>query len=206
MGRAQSWQRLARLLYCDNQLDAAEEAASRSIDLLQDEGQQFWLCQSHRILAEICHSKGKTEKAINHFEMAIEIASSFDWHDQLSRSHYSLAALFFDEHRPDDAHAHVERSKSHSINYPYLLGRAIHLQARFWYDQHKLEEAKSEALRAAEVYERIGATKDVEDCRGILRDVETKMEKSVTPGELDFNGEFLEIMQRLTLVDSILST
>ena len=206
VGQAQAWQRLARLLYCDSQLDAAEEAASRSIDLLQDEGQQFWLCQSHRILAEICHSKGKTEKAINNFETAIGIASSFDWHDQLSRSHYSLAALFFDEHRPDDAHAHAEHSKSHAISYPYLLGHAIHLQARFWYDQHKLEEAKSEALRAAEVYERIGATKDAEDCRGILRDVETKMEKSVTPGELDFNGEFLEIMQRLTLVDSILST
>ena len=40
-GRAFSLQHLAWLLHSDNQLGAAEEAASRAIDLLSDQGEQF---------------------------------------------------------------------------------------------------------------------------------------------------------------------
>jgi hypothetical protein len=38
--------------------------------------------------------------------------------------------------------------------------------ARVWYDQHRLEEAKSEALRAAQVYEKLGAAKKAEGRNG----------------------------------------
>ena len=67
---------LAGLLHRDDQLGPAEEAASQSIDLLQDKDQQHKICQSHRVLGGIRHSKGETETAINHFETAIKIASS----------------------------------------------------------------------------------------------------------------------------------
>ena len=40
--------RLAYLLHDDKQLDAAEEVASRAIDLLPDEGQQFQVCERAR--------------------------------------------------------------------------------------------------------------------------------------------------------------
>jgi hypothetical protein len=56
------------------------------------------------------------------------------------------------------------------------LGRAMELQAQFWYKEGKFEEARSEALRAVDVYEKIGAAKDVEDCKIILRKIETSGE------------------------------
>jgi tetratricopeptide (TPR) repeat protein len=169
--QAQSLQQLALLLHHDNQLDAAEAAASRSIGLLSD-SEQFLSCQGHRVLGDIHHSKGETEKAINHYETALGIAFSFNWHDQQFWIRYALAGLFRDQGRFGDAHAHIERAKSHAVNDAYNLGRAMELHAWIWYRQGRLEEAKSEALRAVDVYGRIGATKDVEDCRNLLQKIE----------------------------------
>ena len=192
-GQARSLQQLATLLYLDKQHDAAEEAALRAIDLLMaKKGNEFPVCECYRVLGEISHSKGETEKAIKKFETAIGIASSFNWHNPLFWNNYSLAELFFGEKRFDEAHAHVERAKSHATDdsYAYLLGRATELQAKFWYKECKFEEAKSEALLAADIYKGIGTTKDVEDCRTILWDIEEKMK---APGESDLNdaGESL---------------
>lgn len=39
------------------------------------------------------------EKAIHHYEVTIEIAFPFRWHDQLFWIHYSLVDLFLDEDR-----------------------------------------------------------------------------------------------------------
>ena len=172
MAQAQSWHILALLLYNDNQLGAAEETASRVISLLLDKGGQHTICQSHCLLGDIYSSKGKTKKALDHYKTALRIASSFDWPGEQFRIHHSLANLFLGQNRFDVAHAHAEHAKSHAINHPYKLGLAMELQARIWYNQCRLEEAKSEALRAINVYEKIGATKDVEDCRAILRDIE----------------------------------
>ena len=183
-GQALSWRELALLLYDDEQLDAAEEAASQVINLPSDEGNQFRVCECHRILGNICHSRGEIEKAIIHFETALGIASTFNWRSHLFWINYCLAELFLSEKRFDDAHAHVERAKPHAINAPYDLGRAMELQARIWYKERKLEEAKSEALHAAGVYGRFGAAKDMEDCRELLRDIEQEMEDPVTSGEL----------------------
>ena len=192
-GQARSLQQLATLLYLDKQYDAAEEAALRAIDLLMaKKGNEFPVCECYRVLGEISRSKGETEKAIKQFEMAIGIASSFNWHNPLFWNNYSLAELFFGEKRFDEAHAHVERAKSQATDdsYAYLLSRATELQAKFWYKECKFEEAKSEALLAADIYKGIGTTKDVEDCRTILWDIEEKMK---APGESDLNdaGESL---------------
>ena len=182
-GQAWSLQRLARLLYSGKQFNAAEEAALRAIDLLSDEGNQFPICECYRTLGQICHSRGETEKAIKHFETAVGIASTFNWYNILFWNNYSLAELFFDEHRFDDAHTHIERAKSHAVNDSYLLGRAMELRAEFWYEERKFEEAKSEVLRAVDVYEGIGSTKDVEDCKAILRVIEEEIETLVVFGE-----------------------
>ena len=176
-GQAKTWQWLARLLYDDKQLGAAEVAALRAINLLSDEDDQFPVCECYRTLGNIYRSKGQNKDAIGHFETALGIASRANWHCSLFWIHYSLAELFSGENKFDDAHSHIERARSYAFNNPYQLGRAMELRARFWCRQRRFGEAKSEALGAISAYEQIGAAKDVEDCRGILREVGEAMDK-----------------------------
>jgi len=164
---------LAMLLHKDNQLDAAGEAASRAIDLLPEKGEQFRVCQGHRALGNIHRSKGNKEKAIHHFEVAIEIASSLSLDTELFCLHHYLSQLFSEEGRSNDAHAQLERARSHAVNHAYLLARASQLQAGFWNKQHMFEEAKSEALRALGVYEKLGATNDAEYTRELLGQIDS---------------------------------
>ena len=185
---------LASMLREDRQLDAAEEAASHAIDLLPEKGQEVLVFESHRLLGLIYRSKGETAKVIHHFKMALGIASSFNWHDGLFRIHYSLAQLFLGESRFDDGHDHIERAKSYTSNQPYHLGLVMELQAELWYRQHRLEEARSEILRAIDVYGKLGAVRDLERCRELLRRIEIK--KSPTPDESAGSGELL-----VTLID-----
>ena len=176
-GQARSWAVLAWLFYQDKQLDTAEKATYKTIDLATDVGNQYSVCGCYCLLGRIYHSKGEKEKAINHFKESIGIAAPFSWHDHLFWNHYLLAELFLIENQFDDANAHVEHAKSHAIDGPYNLGRAMELQSEIWYQGGKLEEAKCEALGAASVYGKIGATKNVEDCRAILRRVEVEITK-----------------------------
>ena len=201
-GQAASLQELTSLLYEDKQFDAAEEAALRAIDFL-DQDDKYSVCECYRFLGRIHYSKGETEKAIKHFETSLGIASPFNWHNLLFWTNCCLAEVFFDQNRFDDAHSHVERAKSHVIDDPYLLGRAMKLQAGFWYEERRFEEAKSEALCAADVYERIGATRDVEGCNVILRNIEEKMKTLVISGESELNdaGKSLETVLLPTFID-----
>jgi tetratricopeptide (TPR) repeat protein len=182
-GQARALRCLALLLEDDEQLDAAEEAASRSINLISDRS-QFGVCQGYRILGDICCSKGEIEKAIKHFETALEIASSFNWHSEQLWTLYSLALVFLDQGRFDDAHAHVERAKSHAVN-AYNLGRMMRLQADIWYKQGRLEEAKSEILSTVDVFQKLGAAGDLESCGRFLQLIEKEMRKRVASGELE---------------------
>ena len=198
LGQARSWSCLASTLRLDDQLGAAEEAALRAIDLLSDKSDQLVVCQCYRVLGDIYRSKGETGKAINHYEAALGIASSSNWHSQLFWNHYTLANLFFSENRFYNAHAHIERAKSHAINDPYQLGRVMELQAQFWYQEGRFEDARSEALRAVDVYEGIGAMKGVECCKAILRNIEEKTKTIVVSGESDSNGGFMGTMPLIT--------
>jgi len=203
LGQARSWQWFAQSLYDDGQLGAAEKAISRSIHLLLDIDDWFTISACYCLLGDICHSKGETEKAIDNLKLALGVSSILNWQDSLYRTHYSLAQLYFSEGKFNDAHVHIEHAKSHVINVPYLLGGAMELQAGFWKDECMFEEARSEALDAIRVYEKIGAMKDVEDCKAILQDVEDRKsilqeiaEKMIqlAPGELNSNGQSLEIV------------
>ena len=170
--QAESLQQLTQLLYRDNQLDAVEEVIYQSINLLPEEGEQFTLCQSYELLGDICHSKGETEEAINHYVTALGIAFSFNWHDQQFWIIYSLARLFFKQDMFDEAHAHIECAKSYAVNNPYLLGRGVEQQARFWCWEDRLEEARSGVLCVVGVYEKLGAVNDVGECRKLLQKIE----------------------------------
>jgi len=172
-GQADCLNTLAWLLCDDGQLDAAEEAGSRAIDLLPEEGNQFLVCQCHGSLGDIYHAKDATEKAIHHYGIALIIAFSFNWHAEVFWNHHNLARLFSDQDRFDDANAHIEHAKSHTVNNVYHLGRAMELQAEIWCGQHRLEHARSEALRAAEVFEKLGAAQDLERCRRFVRMIDS---------------------------------
>ncbi|KAF9780490.1 hypothetical protein BJ322DRAFT_1164320 [Thelephora terrestris] len=168
-GQAKCLNTLARLLLVDNRLDAAEAAALRQIELLP---QEFQLCRSHRLLATIFLSKGEKKKAIHHLETALTIASPPNWQDQLFWIHYEMAKLFHGERESDHANAHIEQAKSHVADNTYNLGRGAEMQARIWYQEGRLEEAKTEALRAMEVYERLGVVKQAGRCRELFQMIE----------------------------------
>ena len=176
-GRAKSWYDLGWLLYHDNQLEAAEEAGSHAINLFRDQHREYWVCGSHRLLGRIYESKGKKEKAIQHLEATIGIASPFDWHGQLFWAHLALARLFCNENEFHNAQSHIEQAKSHAIDDAYNLGRAMYWQAEIWYGQGRLEEAKAEILCALETFEKLGATTLVPESRSILRKIEWAIER-----------------------------
>jgi len=183
-GQAQCLIQFAWLFQGQGQLDDAEEAAACAISLLPETGQQFQVCASHHLLGKIYRSRGKIEEAIRHFEVALEIASSFDWRSELLEVHSSLAALFLGERRFDEARVHAEHAESYAGDDAYSLGYTILMQALVLHKQGgRLEEAKSEALRAAQVFERLGSPRDMDKCKGLLELIQYDLDKLVPPAQ-----------------------
>ena len=165
---------LAFLLCHANQPDAAEEAASRAIDLLPEKGAEFDACQAHRVLGIIYQSKGETKKAFRHLEIALGIASSINRASQLFWVNHALADLFSTERKFSDAQTHVERAKSLAANDTHLLAHVMRQQAEVWNGQHRFEEARAEALRALDMFEKLGDPSNAERLRGLLQKIEAR--------------------------------
>ena len=193
---------LASLLFEDKQLDAAENATSRALDLLPEKGEEHTICQLHRVLGRIYLSRGQREKVIRHFETAIGIGTRFNWLEELFWNHLYLAQLFRDEEEFDNANAHIEQAKLYVVDFTYLTGRAMEGQAKIWHRQGRFTEAKSEALRALEIYERLGAGRDLRDCRYLFEAIEGAVESRSTNLDSDYNGELLETIPCSTPIDS----
>ena len=191
-GQASSLARLARSLCEDNQLDAAESTALRAINLLPNKSlkDQYSATQCHRILGKIYGSKGEPGAAIKHLETALATASHFNWHAEEFWIHYSLANVFLGERKFDNVRTHIEQAKLHTTNHKSYMGRAMELQARLWFGEYRFEEAKSEALRAIEVFGKVGNMKDAQRCREILKDIEEQTKKQVISGEYNFDGSW----------------
>lgn len=167
---------LAFLFLGNNQLDDAEDTISHIFDLLLGKGQEHLVCKSHRTLGHIHRSKGEKTEAIDHFEIALEIAPLFDiWNNELFMIHYDLAWFPGGEDEFDHASAYIERAKLHAANNTYYLAYAMELQAHVLCRQHRLE-AKSGASRALEIYEKLGATKDAKTCKDFLQEIEEATE------------------------------
>ena len=181
---------LARLLHDNKQLDAAQDAASGVI-ILWDKGQEFEICRSHHLLGKIQSSKGERKKAIHHFEVALGIASRFEWHGQMFWIHDSMTRLFYEGDMLDNAQSHVSQAKSHAVDDKYCLGRAMVMQALIWYKQNRVEDALFEALGAKEIYEKLGAAMDVRRVKDVLQYFEQAMEGQATSVQSDDSGELL---------------
>ena len=81
----------------------------------------------------------------------------------------------------------------------------MQLQARFWYRQHRFEEARSETLRAVDALQTLGAAKSVKEVMAFLgrldRDVQ-EIDGLVASHELDHNGEPPETAPLVMHIDS----
>ena len=167
MEQAKSFMFLAQSFLDNKQPDAAEEAGSRVINLFSERGEQFVVCKCQHLLGVIYQSKGEVEKAVQHCEVALGIASFFNQLNTLVWICFTLAQLLFSEGKFDEAHAHVEHAKLHATNGNdgYLLAHAMELQAWIWHGQDRLEEAKSGALCAVDAFEKWAAN-DVESVMG----------------------------------------
>jgi tetratricopeptide (TPR) repeat protein len=175
VGQAESLHSLAQLLLRDDQLEAAEEIALQPTRFLPERGEEFLLCKSHRVLGEIYRFKKENKKAVDHLETALGIATPFGWRAELSSIHYDLASLFYIRKKYDDASFHAERAKSHTIDHAHHLGRAMEMQAQIWYRQRRLEDARSEALAALGIHEKLGVAQDAGRCDNLLRRIERAM-------------------------------
>ncbi|KAF9781840.1 hypothetical protein BJ322DRAFT_1111750 [Thelephora terrestris] len=188
--RAKCLESLALLLLVNNQLDAAEDAISRAINLWEED-QEFNICQSHRTLGWIYDHKGEREKAVQNFEVALGIASRFEWHNGIFWIHHDMAWLFYFEHELDDAQAHITQAKLHAVDDKLCLGNVMEMQGRIWLKQGSLEDAMSEALGAKEIYETLGAARDLGNVGRLIEAIEEEMESRATAVASDSIGEFL---------------
>jgi hypothetical protein len=88
-----------------------------------------------------------------------------------------MARMFCDEDEFYNAHAHIKRAKEHAVDDKYLLGRAMDEHAEIWYRQGRPEEAVCEVMGAMEIYGKLGAAKDLEDCEDLLQRIEQSIKK-----------------------------
>ncbi|KAF9781744.1 hypothetical protein BJ322DRAFT_1220508 [Thelephora terrestris] len=177
--RAKCLKSLADLLLENNQLDAAEDAIIGAMNLWEKD-QEFNICQSHRTLGEIYRRKGEREKAVHHFEVALGIASRFEWHYQIFSIHNAMAWLFYFEDELDDAQAHITQAKPHMADDKYCLGNVMEMQGWIWLKQGSLEDAMSEAMGAEEIYEKLGAAVDLGNVRDLIQAIKGAMERRAT--------------------------
>ena len=192
---------LALSLREDGQLDAAEEAGSRAITLLPEEGEEVQVCAAHLALGNVYRSKGEVKEAVHHFIIARRIASSFGWHDRLFWIDLSMAELCLDKGEFDSANICVGQAKSHTTNNTCNLGIAMELQAMIWCKQGRFEEARSEVLRVAEIYEPLGITKGAEACRKLAQKIQQELDCSIDSDQSASNCEFFQIMLFPTRID-----
>ena len=166
---------LAMLYVEDWQLDLGEETASRAANLFPDGPCEYDDYEFHHILGHACESRGETEAAISHLEIALEITSSRGWETRQIRIHDCLVTLFLKEERFNDAQVHLENLKLiHSTHgAPICVDQLMIEQASVWFAQGRFEEAKSEFLRIIGVYDGgVHFSECIEDIKVILQIIE----------------------------------
>ena len=104
---------LALLFVGDDQVDAAEEAASRMISL-SDGPSQARLFEYYHVLGNICECKGEMEEAIGHLKKALGIASSLLSQDKQVLILRYLLHLLFEENRFYEAEVYIATQATRS--------------------------------------------------------------------------------------------
>ena len=68
----------------------------------------------------------------------------------------------------------------------------MEVQADLWYKQRMFEKARSGALHAADVFEKLGAAQDLERCGNLLRRIDEELNRPVISDKSGVDGEHLE--------------
>ena len=92
--QAQCLSLLAMASLRGNQVDKAEGATSRAITLLTENTKPIIVSQCHEVPGNVFRTKGNIHKAIEHFEVALEIASSHNLHSEAFLARPPLIMLY----------------------------------------------------------------------------------------------------------------
>ena len=174
-GQAERLVNLASCFFFNNQFKAAEDTVLSAFDFLTENGQDHLLWKSHCILGGVDYHRGERGKAVDHFQTALGIVHRSNWPGALFEIHYAMGLFFYRQGEIDDASAHIERAKFYAAGNAHGLGHAMEMQAEIWFLQRRLEDARSEGLRAIETYEKLGAADHASGCRSFLERVEREM-------------------------------
>ena len=150
-------QLLAVLLAKEGQFDAAEEVASRIINLSSGEPSQYQLSWYHHALGRICDARGEKETSIFHHEKAVGIATSLNLRDEQISFLRCFVGTLLSYERADDAEVYLERLKSNGSIDPFSMGLAATVQSHILARQDRWREAQSEVSSTVGVYKKIGA-------------------------------------------------
>ena len=186
MVKAQCLTTLAFYLCRTGKFYTAGVAGSDGIGLYPEKGEEYRVCASHCALGKIYRCSGRTEEALHHFEAALGIASSFEWHNELLLLHGELAQLRGNQGRFDEAQTHTEHAKSHMVNNMLQLAYVMATQGLVWCKQRRLEEAQSLVLRAADVYEMFEDAGSVKECKKLLQYIQEQSDAAVASDQSDF--------------------
>ena len=86
----------------------------------------------------------------------------------------------------------TRRPTPNAVNSSYNLGLAMEVQAGIWYRQHRLEEAKSEALRAADIFWELRIAEGAEAWRTFVQHVQRELDNRVASGKSGSDCELLQ--------------
>ena len=106
--------------------------------------------------------------------MALEIAFALNQAKDLFFVHSDLAEAFAQQGRFSDAQTHLEHAKSFAANNTFHLAQASFQQAQLWCTQEKFGDAKSEALVALDVFEKLGSTISAKTTRRLLQQIDAE--------------------------------
>ena len=100
-------------------------------------------------------------------------------------------SVFHDNKMFDDANTRVEQVELRAADNLDCLAWVIEMHSTIWHLQRKLEDAKSEALGALEIFGNLRAATGTKRCSDFLRKIEQAMENHSTA--VRNRGELLEI-------------
>ena len=137
---------------------------------MSDRIENFCAHTTH-LLGYICHSGASDSLEPFPFK-PISLAWLYDEIPYLPPSWRPIERIFY----RGDIYVHA---KAYAFDHLINPGDATKLQAELQYKKGRLEEAKSKALRAAGVYEKLGATRPLEEYRKLLQEIKERMAKIV---------------------------
>jgi tetratricopeptide (TPR) repeat protein len=133
--------------------EQAEQEAREGLRLAQRSDMKNLFTRGYISLAYVCHSRGDYDKAISHYNQAIESARVYSGRKDMAFAQVNLGGLLIQQGRIDDGLREVEAAQSffHSADYPDY--RSEELQALIIIARARRKQGDYEAAQSA--YEKL---------------------------------------------------